>query len=361
MSSAAIRVLVVDDSAFTRKVLREILERQPGIQVVSVARDGLEGLEKVQELAPDVVTLDLVMPVLDGVGFLRELKGRADAPRVVIVSTSDADTERGAEALQLGAVDLVHKPTALATERLYELGTELVTKVRVAAAARVVVVPAAEVEAPPAPAPIAAALLDLVVVGTSTGGPQALTRLLAAIPQGFPAPIAVALHIPASYTEALARRLDAGSPLTVSEARDGQRLEPGCAYLCPGGQHLTFAREGARLVARLDRRPRGLYTPSVDALFTSAAEVVGARTLGVVLTGMGEDGLAGARAIKAAGGALVTESALSCVVHGMPRAVDEAGLSDHRAPLWRLPQELIRRVGAGTLAPPRPTLAPPER
>jgi two-component system chemotaxis response regulator CheB len=337
-------VLVVDDSAFARKVLRQVLSAAPDITVVDTARDGLDALEKIAALRPDVVTLDLVMPHLDGLGVLRSLAG-APSPRVVVVSSAGEESELAVSALQAGAVELVHKPTALATDRLYELGAELVAKVRTAAQA--VVRPAMEgqpvekreprVERAPAG--------QMVVVGTSTGGPAALTRLLRTLPADFPAPLALALHIPAGYTEALARRLDSQSALEVVEAEDGMELHPGRAVLARAGMHLRVERSGERAVARLDRLPlQSPHHPSVDVLFESAAADWGAATVGIVLTGMGDDGLAGARAIRAAGGKMLTEAPESCVVYGMPRVVVEAGLSNGRASLEEMGALLQRYV-----------------
>ncbi len=347
-----IRVLVVDDSAFARKVVREILGRDSRIEVVGFARDGLEALEKIQELRPDVVTLDLMMPHLDGIGVLGALRP-GEPPRVVVVSISDSQSEIALDALALGAVDLVTKPTALATDRLYELGDELVAKVVAAAGAR-----PARLEPPagaPAERPPAAAratppsTTELVVVGTSTGGPQALTRLLRDLPAGFPVPIAIALHIPADYTEALAARLDGQSDLEVVEARDRTALVPGRAVLAAGGRHLAVSREGDALVARTSVEPvASLYVPSVDLLFDSAARACGAAVLAVVMTGMGDDGLAGARAVVRAGGRVLTEAEASCVVYGMPRVVDEAGLSSGRVPLEHLAAAVAVAVGGHT-------------
>lgn len=346
--TARIKILVVDDSAFTRKVIREILESEPDLEVVGIARDGLEALEKIAELHPDVVTLDLVMPNLDGVGVLRNLP-REHAPSVVVVSMSDAETELGAEALLLGAVDLVAKPTALASAQLYEIATGLRAKVRLAALARPrSVVPAPAVAARPEtahPRPSGPASRDIVVIGTSTGGPQALTRLLTALPADFPTPLAIALHIPAGYTEALARRLDDASEIHVVEASDGLELVPGTAVLARGGEHLTLARVDGRTIARVDRRARpSAYTPSVNALFESAAQTFGSRVLGVVLTGMGDDGLEGSRAIKAAGGHILAESAASSVVYGMPRCVVEAGVASSEHSIDGMPSAILRAL-----------------
>jgi two-component system, chemotaxis family, protein-glutamate methylesterase/glutaminase len=344
MTNSPIRVLVVDDSAFARKVLRQVLFSAEGVEVVDTARDGLDALEKIAALSPDVVTLDLVMPGLDGLGVLRSLAG-APSPRVVVVSSADEESELAVSALQGGAVELVHKPTALASDRLYELGAELVDKVRTAAGA--VVRPPVErlPVVKPARREATGAARRLVAVGTSTGGPSALTRLLSSLPEDFPAPLALALHIPAGYTEALARRVDAVSPLEVVEAEDGMELLPGRAVLARAGFHLRVERDGERSLARVDRLPLTTpHHPSVDVLFESVAAGWGMDAVGVVLTGMGDDGLAGARAIRAAGGRVLTESPESCVVYGMPRVVVEAGLSDERAPLEGMAALLERYV-----------------
>jgi two-component system chemotaxis response regulator CheB len=345
MTSERVRVLVVDDSAFARKVLREVLGASPLIEVVGFARDGLEALERIEELRPDVVTLDLIMPNLDGIGVLRALPA-VNRPRVVVVSISDQDSALGVEALHLGAVDVVEKPTALATERLYELRGELLAKVIAAAGARQPRGPE-DVPAPPPHAPQVRHATSLLVVGTSTGGPQALTRLLTSLPASFPVPIAMALHIPAGYTHSLAQRLDKACQLSVLEAEDGMVLRAGQAVLAPGGRHLRIERRGNELVTRVDAAgsPAGegrLHAPSVSLLFETAAREVGRGVLAVVLTGMGDDGLEGARAVRAAGGTILTESEASCVVYGMPRCVWEAGLSSGKAPLERM-AELIER------------------
>ena len=337
-TSAPIRVLVVDDSAFARKVLRETLSTSRALEVVGVARDGLEALEKIAELRPDVVTLDLVMPNLDGLGVLRALPAQG-GPRVVIVSISDSNSALAVEALQAGAIDLVHKPTALATDRLYELSGELVAKVIAAGSSR--------------PRAIAPALAParcrrrrggtrLVVIGTSTGGPQALTRLLTALPADLPCAVAVALHIPAGYTEALAARLNAACAVRVFEASEGAVLSPGSVAIARGGMDLRIRSDGHDLTTHLDARATGSpFCPSVDALFESAAASVGRAALGVVLTGMGHDGVEGARALKRAGGRTLTESERSCVVYGMPRAVVEAELSFGQAPLEDMAAKIL--------------------
>ena len=342
----ATRVLIVDDSAFARKVLREVVGGVADFEIVGIARDGLDALEKIVALAPDVVTLDLMMPSLDGVGVMRALAELGHPARVVLVSTSEGDSEMVVESLALGAVALVHKPTALATDRLFELADDLVAQIRIAATATRRAGAAPSVAEPEATAGLGGLprRTDLLVLGTSTGGPQALTHLVRDLPADLPAPLAIALHIPEDYTAPLASRLDREASLAVVEASDGQRLEAGTVYIARGGQHLLVERDAAGLFARLATEPRTLYVPSVDILFTSAARAVGSRLLGVVMTGMGDDGLAGARAIVAAGGRVLTEAESSAVVYGMPRCVQEADLSAEQAPLQRMADAIRRHL-----------------
>lgn len=338
MKNDRIRVLVIDDSAFARKVVREVLSSDPEIEVVGIARDGLEGLEKISELRPDVVTLDLLMPDLDGLGVLRALpvEGR---PKVIIVSVSGSETDIALEALELGAVDLVTKPTPLPTDRLYELSHELIVKVKTAAIARIRT-PATQLQKtiqgsttmrPTAP-------VRLVVVGTSTGGPQALTSLLTSLPADLSVPLAIALHIPEGYTEPMAARISQISKIKLIEAVDGKELIPGQALLAPGGMHLAIEARNEKLYAKVSKEPLDTpHHPSVDVLFSSAADQVGAGCLGIILTGMGNDGLVGSAKIRKKGGTIFTESESSCIVWGMPRSVYEAGLSNLEATLEEIP------------------------
>lgn len=341
MTAPRIRVLVVDDSAFARKVLRETLSLSAELEVVGVARDGLEAVEKIAELKPDVVTLDLTMPNLDGLGVLRTLPAEG-GPRVVVVSISDGNSALGIEALQIGAVDLVQKPTALATDRLYELSGELVAKVIAAGHARRRIVAPSAV---PSVLPATNGAVRLIVIGTSTGGPQALTRLLTSLPKDLPCAVAVALHIPAGYTEALAHRLNEACAVRVFEAAEGAELLAGSVAIARGGVHLRIRQDGSTLTTHLDATPTGSpFCPSVDVLFESAAAAVGSSVLGVVLTGMGNDGVNGARAIQRAGGLTLTEAERSCVVYGMPRAVVEADLSAAEAAIEEMADLILARI-----------------
>jgi two-component system, chemotaxis family, protein-glutamate methylesterase/glutaminase len=345
-----LKVLVVDDSAYVRKVVKQMLSRSPFIEVVGTARDGREALELVAQLNPDVVTCDLIMPELDGVGFVREQMARRPIP-IIIMSIANETGEAALTALDAGAVDFVQKPTALATEKIFEVSDELVEKVKAAASipmARVKIAPPTRnaVVAKPAPSVIRKELVDVVVIGISTGGPQALKQLIPQLPADFPVPVAMVMHMPVGYTEMYARKLDEHSPLNVREARSGDMLQPGVALLAPAGRHLTFRRQAdGTVISHLDSRPFEMpHRPSVDVLFQSAAEVYGSRVLGVVMTGMGSDGRQGAAWIKAEGGLVYTESEETCVVYGMPACVVEAGLSDRSLPLDKMAQAIREAV-----------------
>jgi len=343
--SEVIRVLVVDDSAFLRKIVREMLSRSPYIEVAGAARDGLEALELTEQLKPDVITCDLNMPRLDGVGFVRQQMRRRPVP-ILILSVASQDAELALQALEAGAVDFVQKPTALASDDLLRIREELVEKVKGAARApvdRAIIEPA--VAEPRAEVTKSSSRFDVVVIGISTGGPQALRAFLPKIPGNFPIPIAIVLHMPIGFTALFAEKLNEICSLNVKEAAEGDLLSPGRALVAQAGKHLKLERNTQGVVAHLSRQPAEiLHRPSVDVLFESAAQVYGERVLGVVMTGMGSDGRDGAAWIKAQGGTILTEAEESCVIYGMPRSVTEAGLSDEAVPLSGMAQAIINRL-----------------
>ena len=342
-----LRVLVIDDSAYVRKVVREILSRSPFVEVVGAARDGREALDLVEQLNPDVITCDLMMPELDGVGFVREQMQRRPVP-IVIMSIANETAEAALTALDAGAIDFVQKPTALASEKIFEVSTELIEKVKAAGQISLNRIPLA-------PAPQAAVTtepamrisgnhsVDVVVIGVSTGGPQGLKRLIPQLPQDFPVPVVIVMHMPVGYTEMYAAKLNELSQLEVREAAEADEVKPGLVFLAPAGRHSSFKRDAnGKVVTHLDAKPFDtLHRPAVDVLFQSAAEIYGKRALGVVLTGMGSDGKQGAAWIKSQGGLVFTEAESSCVVYGMPSAVMEAGLSDKSVPL----DNMARAIG----------------
>jgi two-component system, chemotaxis family, protein-glutamate methylesterase/glutaminase len=343
--SQIVRVLVVDDSAYVRKVVKEMLSRSPAIEVVGTARDGEDALEQVERLRPDVVTCDLIMPGIDGVEFIKRQTAIRPVP-IVILSIAAESSERVLSGLDAGAIDFVQKPTALATDKVFDIAEELVAKVLVAANAPMARLHAAVTAAPLPHTPAFQNRYSVLVIGVSTGGPQGLKSLVPRLPADFPVPVAIVLHMPVGYTEAYAKRLDEASALTVVEARDGEDVRPGVVFVAPAGRHLTFLRnEAGSVVTRLDIRPLDTpHRPAVDVLFQSAAEVYGDRVLGVVMTGMGADGREGAAWIKARGGDILTEAEETCVVYGMPRSVVEAGLSDEAVPLEKLAAAILERV-----------------
>jgi two-component system chemotaxis response regulator CheB len=329
-----LRVLVIDDSAYVRKVVREILSRSPFLEVVGTARDGREALDMVERLDPDVVTCDLIMPELDGVGFVREQMARRPVP-IIIMSVAKETAEAALTALDAGAIDFVQKPTALASEKIFEVSSELLEKVKAAGHISINKISTArtpEIRSIAEPVTKVAGnhSVDLVVLGISTGGPQALKRLIPQLPEDFPVPVVMVMHMPVGYTEMYAAKLNEQSRLEVREAAEGDELKPGRVFLAPAGRHLSLMRVGnGKVVTHHDARPFStLHKPAIDVLFQSAAEVYGNRVLGIVMTGMGSDGKQGAAWIKSQGGLVFTEAESSCVVYGMPSVVMEAGLSD---------------------------------
>ena len=341
------RVVVIDDSAYVRKVMKEMLSRSPFLEVVATARDGEDALDVVAREQPDVVTCDLIMPGLDGVEFIRRQMSTQPVP-IVVVSIAAESSERVLSALDAGAVDFVQKPTALATDRMLDMSEDLIARVKAA------------VDAPVhrlGPARVAAAAVhaaphgftsryDIVVIGVSTGGPQGLKAVIPRLPAEFPVPVAIVMHMPVGYTAAYAARLGETSRLRVSEACDGEQVKPGIVLVAPAGRHLTFVRGASgKILVRLDVSPLDTpHKPSVDVMFQSAAEVYGDRVLGIVMTGMGDDGRAGAAWIKARNGSILTEAEETCIVYGMPRSVVEAGLSDASIALDRLADAIVERV-----------------
>jgi two-component system chemotaxis response regulator CheB len=360
--SRMLKALVVDDSAFVRKVVSQMLTRSPFIEVVGIARDGADALQQVERLQPDVITLDLVMPGMGGVEFLREQMKRRPIP-VVVCSITHESGAAALEALEAGAVDFVQKPTALATDRIFEISDELIAKVKAAAAVSFATRTGpkagsrepraesreltAESRPPSATSRAARAAPEVIVIGISTGGPQALREMIPQLPAGFPIPVAIVLHMPIGYTKMYAQRLDDVSHLRVVEASEGDLLTPGTVYIAPAGRHLHLGRDrNGHIAAHLDVKPLDKpHRPAVDVLFSSAADACGDRVLGVVMTGMGTDGLLGSAHIKAKGGTILTEAESSCVVYGMPRAVDEASLSDARFSLQEMAGRMMEMAG----------------
>jgi two-component system chemotaxis response regulator CheB len=339
-----IRVLVVDDSAFSRVTISRMIQTDPEMRVVATATRGEEAIRLALEHRPDVVTLDLEMPGLDGFAVLRWLGANLPVPAIVVSSRQGRDDVF--RALDLGALDFVLKPQAHASLEYERLESVLIAKIRAAAQARSGRAPAPA--APPAASapPIASPASAVVVIGASTGGPAALTALFAELP-ALACPMVIAQHMPAGFTGLFAERLTRVARFPVVEAHAGQQLHPGRAYVAPGGSHLEIARDDGTWRARLEERaPRDLFSPSVDRLFRSAAAAAGAGALGVVLTGMGSDGREGVVAIRASGGRTIAESEESAVVFGMPREAALSGAVDEIRALSEIPRAILRLLRA---------------
>jgi two-component system chemotaxis response regulator CheB len=334
-SGGVVKVLVIDDSAYNRQTITSILESQPGIRVVARAGDGDEGLKMVFAHQPDVITLDLEMPRMDGFTFLRILMQRRPTP--VLVISGQSRRENVFKALELGALEFIAKPTQKASPELREIERDLIEKLMLVARlkpvalgpeASVAVTGPAVAIVPPRPG---LELGRIVVVGASTGGPAVLQKIVPDLPADTAAAFVVAQHMPPKFTQAFAERLDRGTPLEVREARDGEEIRPGLILVAPGGAVTTVVRDEEGVVRTAVRAATAddRFVPSVDLLFETAAGALGSDVMGVVLTGMGGDGARGVKAIRAAGGVIIAQSPESAVIPGMPEeAIRTGGVSD---------------------------------
>ena len=357
---AKTRVVVVDDSALVRSLLGEIINRESDMQCVGAAADPLIAREMIRELSPDVITLDIEMPRMDGIDFLAKLMRLRPMP-VVMVSTL---TERGADvtlrALELGAIDFVAKPKIGVADGLRLLGEDITNKIRIAAKATIrrpaasvgASGAAGETPAQAAAAPTALGRLStekIIFIGASTGGTEATKEVLTRLPHDAPG-VMITQHMPPGFTTSYAARLHSLCRIAVAEARDGERILPGHAYLAPGGLHMSVERSGANYIARVrDGEPVNRHKPSVEVLFKSAAQVVGRNALGVMLTGMGADGATAMKAMRDAGAYNLVQDEMSCVVFGMPKEAINAGAAHEVLPLGQVAGKLLehlRRSGA---------------
>ena len=352
--SGVLRVVVVDDSALYRQMLLTVLGRIAGVEVVGTAADGNAAVDLIERVKPDVVTLDVQMPGRDGIEVLRALKQRGVSPRSIMVSSLTAQgAPTTVAALMEGAFDFILKPAGVdlhvtrdtiqseLTEKLVAVRESMASPQTSAAPSRPVA-PLPERPLPKRPLrPTTATRFDAVVIGTSTGGPQALRAVIPLLPADLSVPVFVVQHIPAQYTASLAERLDGMSPLRVFEAADGMPVGPGQVFIAPGGRHLGVEQRGEQVVCVLDDSPRRRgCRPSVDHLLESATRLYGGRVLAAVLTGMGCDGLDGCRELKQRGGTVLAQAAAGCVVYGMPKAVNDAGLVDETVPLEQMASRL---------------------
>ena len=334
-----IRVLIVDDSALMRQVLGSLLARDPEIEIVGTACDAYVARDKIRELQPDVLTLDVEMPRMDGLSFLEKLMRVRPMPVVMVSSLTEAGCATTLRALELGAVDFVTKPKADLRERMTDVAREIIEKIKGAAAARVRQrLPAAPILPYARPAVPAAPRVteQVIAVGASTGGTEALRQFLTALPSDAPG-VVVVQHMPEQFTRAFAERLDHLCTVRVKEADDGDRVLAGHALIAPGNRHMRLAREGSAYRVRLSSEPPvNRHRPAVDVLFHSCAEHVRANAVGVIMTGMGDDGARGLLAMRQAGARTLAQDEESCVVFGMPKVAVDLDAADEVLPLSRL-------------------------
>ncbi|WP_319765283.1 chemotaxis response regulator protein-glutamate methylesterase [Maridesulfovibrio sp.] len=330
-----INVVVVDDSAFMRKAISTMLEKDPGIRVVATARDGEEGLRVIRKHNPDVVTLDIEMPKMDGLTALRHIMMEMPRPVLMVSSLTTEGAESTLKAMDLGAVDFIPKQLSKVSLDIVKIENDLISKVKTVARRKMRPVPrlrssvAARRSAAPAQIRRGRAKRDVVVIGVSTGGPPAVQKILSSLPKDFPAGIVIAQHMPKAFTGPFANRLNGVSQISVKEAETGDRLLPGHAFVAPGGSHLIINQKVSRIDLIVTPEPKeALYKPSANVLVSSVAKAVGRRALGVILTGMGNDGRDGIRELKSKGGRAIAQSDSSCVVYGMPKAIVDDGLAD---------------------------------
>ncbi len=374
-----VKVLIVDDSAFVRRSLTTMLQQDPEIQVVGAASNGVEGVELAVKLDPDVITMDVEMPRMNGLDALAKIMVENPCPVIMVSSLTDKGAETTLKALELGALDYMPKLSSGSLPDLERVRKDLTAKVKALARRKAFVrlvhrrrtdappkpaaapalgrapMPSRPESAPPRPASMTVRPMDrtgrgafeAVLIGVSTGGPPAVQKILSALPGNFPLPILIAQHMPAAFTGPFANRLNVQSAITVKEAAPSEPLRPGTAYICPGGKHLRVELRGGMPTAVVTEEPKeALYKPSANVLMETGGQALGRKALSVMLTGMGSDGVEGAKVLKAKGGYAVAQSERTCVVYGMPKAVVDAGLADEIVDLDDMAGVLCALAGA---------------
>jgi two-component system, chemotaxis family, protein-glutamate methylesterase/glutaminase len=358
--SDKIRVLIVDDSAFMRKAIQVMLAEDPMVEIIGFAANGKEGVEKTFELKPDLVTMDIEMPQLDGLAALRMIMDKQPTPVIMVSSLTSEGAQITLDALDLGAVDFIPKQMSYVSLDIVKIKADLQAKVRHIHSRRRTLMaqyslrkgrligrtPIAGANTIKSSAPLTPRkknkVVRLVSIGTSTGGPPALQAVLTALPRNFPVGIVIVQHMPPMFTKSLAERLNGLCQLTVKEAEEGEQIKPGTAYIAPGDKHLLIRKNLSNTIAVLSDKPANtLHKPSVDVLMHSVADAVGQVSLGVIMTGMGADGLQGLQTMKSRGADIIAQNEESCIVYGMPRAVIEAGIANTIAPLEQIAGEIM--------------------
>ena len=351
------RILIVDDSSFMRMAIRSILSKEPTFEIVGTAADGVEGLEKAIALKPDLITMDVEMPRMDGITSLRQIMAKAPT-RVIMVSTLTNEGAKATfEALDAGAIDYIPKNVTDSSDAQNVFRDELLRKVRESVRSRFssscIVAPQAR---PPVAAPLQQPLsrkltgkkINYVGIGASTGGPVALQEVLSRIPVNFPYGIIVGIHMPKAFTGPYADRLNAKCSMNIREAVDGDILKPGLTLIAPGGMHTTIVRQGGGMMVKTaptSSYPQYVYIPSVDLMLSSMAEATNGSMLGVILTGMGNDGFKGMQLLKSKGGVTIAQDEATCTIYGMPKACVDGGVADDVLPLGQIGFEISKFAG----------------
>ncbi len=346
---------MVDDSAFMRKAISTMLEKDPEIKVIDTAKNGQECIEKVKKLDPDVITLDIEMPVMDGLTALKHIMMENPKPVIMVSSLTTEGAEATFKALELGAMDYIPKQLSKVSLEIVKIEKELIQKVKAVAKKKVKpkFFKKLEKEKPKKEEIVEvvkklerrAVKHDIVGIGVSTGGPPTLQYILSNLPKDFPAAILIAQHMPAAFTPSFAKRLNELSPLEVKEAESFDKIKEGHVFIAPGGKHLKIKQKGGWIEVIVSEEPKdAIYKPSASILLESIAKEVGRRGLGVILTGMGSDGLEGAKLLKEKGGRVIAQSKETCVVYGMPKAVVEAGIADEIVDLQEMPAAIVKNL-----------------
>lgn len=349
-SNGQIRVLVVDDSAFMRNAIAKMIATDSEFQVVGTARDGVEAVEKVLSLKPDIVTLDIEMPRMNGLEALRIIMDKHPVPVVVVSALTTEGAKETIEALELGAVDFIPKNLADLSINIFNIKDSLLKKLKLISRKRIDFKNRRHFSEEPLK--IERKTFEgkrraaIVTIGASTGGPKVLQRVIPALPAEMPVPVVIAQHMPKEFTRVFAERLNQMSKLPVKEAEDGEPLAPATVYIAPGGRHLVIKKKSPlKITAQIkEDEVNVLYKPSVDLLFKSIADTYGGATIGVILTGMGQDGLEGARRIKEKGGYIIAQDEQTSIIYGMPKAVVEADLADKVLPEEQIAGEIINNL-----------------
>ena len=353
------RILIVDDSSFMRMAIRSVLSKDPSFDIVGTAADGIEGVEKAIALKPDLITMDVEMPRMDGITALKQIMAKAPTKVIMVSTLTNEGAKSTFEALDAGALDYIPKNVTDSTDAQNIFRQELIRKIKEAVASRVrrPMAPVSSsmrpVGTPPAPAAyqrptaskFAGKKIQYVGIGASTGGPVALQEVLSRIPVNFPYGIIVGIHMPKAFTGPYADRLNAKCSMTIREAVDGDILKPGVALIAPGGMHTTLVKQGTNIVVRTQPTsayPQHVYIPSVDVMLSSMAEATGGSMLGVILTGMGSDGFKGMQLLKQKGGITIAQDEATSTIYGMPKACVDGGVADEVLPLGQIGFEISK-------------------